>query len=244
MAASIPCRRRPGARRTPVSDLHPESARTRTRRKSRGLAEALPLETVGVPDFFFGPEQVPDTPPNPLSEAHRMVGLLGARRELVIGLFRLAVDWLDEASLLTAALELIETAIPAEAGSVMMLDRRDGDLYLAAAAGSVNQPVREYRQAAGRGLAGYVMGVAQPVRINHIDFEPGWHRAACGQYGLEVAQILAVPIRVRQRLIGCLELVNKRGVTEPSFSGDDELLLTDAAECLGILFALRGERPA
>ncbi|MBI5831296.1 MAG: GAF domain-containing protein [Armatimonadetes bacterium] len=195
-------------------------------------------------DFLFGPDQPPRAEPSPLAEAHRMVGLVGARRELVIGLFRLAVDWLDEAMLLTAALELIETAVPAEAGSVLMLDRRGGDLYLAAAAGAVNQTVRSYRQPLDEGLAGYVMGVGQPVRINHVDFEPGWHREACGQYGLEVRQILAVPIRVRQRLIGCLELVNKRGVREPAFGPDDELLLADAGECLGILFALRGERPA
>ena len=195
-------------------------------------------------DFLFGPDPTPPSAPSPLAEAHRLAGLIGARRELVIGLFRLAADWLDEEPLLAAALALIETAVPAEAGSVMMLDRRQGDLYLAAAAGAVNQDVRSYRRPADEGLAGYVLGLGQPVRINHIDFEPGWHADAVGQYGLAVRQILAVPIRVRQRLIGCLELVNRRGVGEPSFSGDDELLLSDAGECLGILFSLRGERPA
>jgi signal transduction protein with GAF and PtsI domain len=186
-------------------------------------------------------EGPPDT--TPLAQVQRALGVMGQRHDLVRRLFRLATEWLDEAPLLTEALRLVETACEAEAGSVIMLDRQVGDLYFAAATGPAAEALAACRLERHEGIAGWCMDTGRVIRINGVQDEPRWHREVSEQVGLDVRQIVAAPIRVRHRTIGCLELVNKVSPAESEFTVVDEELLADAAECIGILFALRGEKP-
>ena len=179
---------------------------------------------------------------SPLEQAQRALGWAGLRHQLVMDLFRLATDWLEEEPLLTAALATLEEKFRAEAGSVIMLDRKEGDLYFAAATGPVSSNLKSYRLDRTEGIAGWCMETRKVVRINNVAAEPRWHSQISQELGFDVRQIIAAPIRLRNRTIGCVELVNKV-LVDDEFSADDELLLRDAAECVGILFALRGRRP-
>ncbi len=176
-----------------------------------------------------------------LRQVHRALGMLGRRHALVMELFRLATEWHDEGELLEAALGLLERRLEVEATSVIMLDRQVGDLYFAAATGPVNEAVTHIRFDAGEGLAGWCMETGQVVRVTEVAEEPRWHREVSEQLGFDVRQLLAAPIKVRSRTIGCLELVNKRRGT---FEPEDEELAREVAECIGILFTMRGRVPS
>jgi sigma-B regulation protein RsbU (phosphoserine phosphatase) len=176
----------------------------------------------------------------PLEEAQRALGIAGARHELVLSLFRLATQWLDEVRLLQAVLEVLEDTIRAEAGSVIMLDRQEGDLYFAAATGPVSEDIKRVRLDLHEGIVGWCMDAGRTIRINNVQAEPMWHREISEQFGFSVRSILATPVRLGQRVIGCIEMINKVGAGDTQFSVDDELLLGDAGESLSILFGLRG----
>lgn len=178
----------------------------------------------------------------PLKEVQRALGYLGLRHGLVKRLFRLATDWLPEDQLLTQALELVAEAAQAEATSVLMVDRQEDDLYFAAATGPVSEGIKNYRFDRNEGIAGWCIESGRVLRISNVQAEARWHRQISEAVGYEVRQILAAPIRVRNRTIGCLELVNKLGQAGEGFSPEDEEIVADAAECIGLLFALRGRR--
>lgn len=195
-------------------------------------------------DYDFGSLIAPDdhAARSPLEEAQRALGFMGVRHELVLRLFRLATEWLDEPELLQGALEVLGDTCGAEAGSVIMLDRVMNDLYFAAATGPVSQDIKSYRLGRGEGIAGWCMESGRVVRITNVEAEPRWHREISEQLGFNVRQVLAAPISVRNRVVGCVELINKLGGDSALFVAEDEELIGDAAECIGILFALRGRR--
>ncbi|NUP99315.1 MAG: GAF domain-containing protein [Armatimonadetes bacterium] len=174
----------------------------------------------------------------PLEQAQRALGWLGLRHAVVMDLFRLATEWLDEEALLTRALNILEEHLRAQAGSVIMLDRQEGDLYFAAATGPVSDQIKRFRFDRNEGIAGWCMETNRVIRITNVAAEPRWHSQVSQQLGFDVRQIIAAPIRVGNRMIGCLELVNKLALEE-EFEPEDEGIMAEAAECIGILFGLR-----
>jgi len=187
--------------------------------------------------------EVTERPPrSPLEQAQLALGAMGRRHTTVMHLFRLATAWLDETTLLTRALEILQDACGAQASSVIMLDRVVGDLYFSAALGPVAEGLDAVRLGRHEGIVGWCMDTGRPVRVNNVQEEEHWHGEISQALGFDVRQLLAAPVRVGGRVIGCLELVNKEGYGPLQFTTEDELLVADAAECLGILFALRGER--
>ena len=179
---------------------------------------------------------------SPLEEAQRALGWAGLRHGLAMRLFRLATEWLPEEPLLTESLHILEDTLRAEAGSVIMLDRHEDDLYFAAATGPVSEDIKHFRLDRTEGIAGWCMETGRVVRINNVQDEERWHGEITQQIGFDVRQMIAAPIRVKDRMVGCLELINKL-VPGEDFTIDDEEVVAEAAECVGILFALRGRRP-
>ncbi len=177
---------------------------------------------------------------SPLEQAQRALGWRGVQLDTVMALFRLSVEWPDEESLLVAALHILEEQLQAEAGSVIMLDRQENDLYFAAATGPVSGDLKRYRLDRGEGIAGWCMESGRVIRIGDVTAEARWHQQISEQLGFNVRQIIAAPIRVRNRVIGCVELINKLGGA--IFEREDEDVMAQAAECVGILFTLRGRR--
>ncbi len=178
---------------------------------------------------------------SPLERAQRAVGWLELRLGITRELFQLSLSWLGEEALLTEALGVVESYTRTEASSAIMLDRFHNDLYFAAATGPVGPDIKRYRMDRGEGIAGWCMEMGRVVRLNNIAKQPRWHAELSDALGFEVRQLMAAPILVRSRVIGCLELINK---LDPGarFEPEDEQLLLEAAECVGLLFSLRARR--
>ena len=181
------------------------------------------------------------TPSTPLEEAQRALGVAGARHDLVMELFRLSTLWLDEPELLRELLTVLENLMGAEASSVIMMDRHEGDLYFATATGPIGEDILRCRLDQHEGIVGWCMDSGRTVRINNVEAESHWHREISDTFGFGVRQVLAVPVRVGNRVIGCIELINKRGADSAGFTVDDEVLMRDAGECLSLLFSLRSK---
>ncbi|NWG16181.1 MAG: GAF domain-containing protein [Chloroflexi bacterium] len=98
----------------------------------------------------------------------------------------------------------------AEAGSLLLtLDDTSGDLEFRVAVGSSGQELIGRRFPAGRGLVGEVASTGKAVIVNDTANDPRW--------GGEVAQgrftttaVLAVPLITQNRVIGVLEMLNRK----------------------------------
>ncbi|NJN81166.1 MAG: GAF domain-containing protein, partial [Caldilineaceae bacterium] len=88
-----------------------------------------------------------------------------------------------------------------------------------------DQPVAEQRAPLGEGIAGQVASDGEALFVNKPvagDAEQAWRRDGTG---LSVRSIVCVPLKVNSRIVGVLEVVNKRD--ESGFTSSDvDLLMT------------------
>ena len=153
--------------------------------------------------------------------------LLGSKKELerLRRLVELSVSLNSTSSLDDLLDSIIETAIDilnCEAGSILLVDEKSGNLFFAAASGGDIKKLSEIPVPINHSLAGTIFLKAEPVIINVIDNEPRHNKQASTHVGFEPQSLLGVPLKIRERKIGVLEVLNKK---DGVFSKDDATVL-------------------
>ncbi|MBN1484259.1 MAG: GAF domain-containing protein, partial [Chloroflexia bacterium] len=133
---------------------------------------------------------------------------------------------LDLDQVLVTFLEQVRQLLDVTACSVWLVDPQSGELVCRQAGGPRGELVRGWRLAPGEGVVGWVIQhgksiVVPDVRTEALHF-PGIDR----QTGLDIRSVVGLPLRIPQRIIGALEVVD----TAPHrFSTNDVLLLESLA---------------
>ena len=127
---------------------------------------------------------------------------------------------------LDAVLQTIMTqaikVLHGQAGSVMLLEEPQGDLVFAAAAGPSGEKLRGTRVPVASSIAGQVVREGRSLIVGNAQRDDRLYRSVDGITGLTTENLLAAPLRVRDRIIGVLEVINKRA---GQFSPTDLALL-------------------
>ena len=136
-------------------------------------------------------------------------------------------------SLLNSTLNLskvLETAMTeaarimdAEASSVLLVDEATGDLTFEVATGEKGQDTREIRLRRGEGIAGWVAAHGRPVRVDDVQADPRFAARVDKKTTFVTRSVLCVPLQVKDRTLGVLEVINRRGGR--LFSEQDEEFL-------------------
>jgi GAF domain-containing protein len=117
-----------------------------------------------------------------------------------------------------AAQQLTDT----EASSILLLDRKSGQLYFEAA---TNLPgIRSIVVPTEGSIAGLVVQTGKPIVVPDVREDPHFYPQADEQSDFNTRSILAVPMVVRGNVIGVLEVVNK--LEEAEFTREDVEMLT------------------
>jgi signal transduction protein with GAF and PtsI domain len=132
--------------------------------------------------------------------------------------FNLSVEPLLQI-IIQAATELTNT----EACSIMLIDKRTGELRFAEATGGVTEALKRISVPLENSIAGWVIRKDKPILIRDAKNDPRWHRGVDESTDFETQSILGVPLKVRDQVIGVVEVVNKK--TEEGFNQDDVQLL-------------------
>ena len=117
---------------------------------------------------------------------------------------------LDVRTVLTSIMQAAEQITNAEASSLMLRDEKTGELIFEVATGEKGEAVKEIRLKPGEGIAGHVAQTGEPVIVNDVSKDPRHKRDADVKTGFQTRNILAVPLRMDERIIGVLEVLNKR----------------------------------
>jgi len=121
--------------------------------------------------------------------------------------------------LMDAAAEITDS----EAASVLLWDNNKRDLRIAATTTSsagldlIGKPVPL------ESIAGTVMQTQHPIHVVDVHLDPRHYRQVDNASGFMTRSILGVPLEVRQRMIGVLEVLNKRQLP---WTEDDETYLS------------------
>jgi len=104
-----------------------------------------------------------------------------------------------------AATQLTNT----EAASVLLADSKSGDLFFEAATGIKKYEV-ERVAVPKESIAGWIFAHNLPLTIDDVTVDPRWTRKVDDATGFVTRSILGVPLRVKDRVIGALEVLNKK----------------------------------
>jgi diguanylate cyclase (GGDEF)-like protein len=139
---------------------------------------------------------------------------------------------LDWEEVIDAVLDEALRQSGAREASLMLLDRDERLLKVARAHGAHSAVVRAVSLPAGAGIAGRVAAEGRPLLVEEIERDERVRRAPRLRY--RTGSFLVVPLRMRRRVIGVINLADKE--TDTPFSAEDlDAVLTVAAHASGAL---------
>lgn len=106
-----------------------------------------------------------------------------------------------------------------EAGSLIMVDEHTGELVFEVTVGPVASDLTGVRLPAGTGVAGKVIQNGEPMIVNNAAQNQDWFAESDKETGFFTRDLLAIPMRVKNNIIGVIEVINK--LDGSSFSKDD-----------------------
>lgn len=150
-----------------------------------------------------------------------------ARYERLLEISRALISTLDIGDLLeqivVAATELTDT----EASSILLVDKRTGVLRFEAAVDTTGISLESIEVPVEGSIAGWVVTYGEPLLIADVSNEPRWSSKVDEESEFQTRNMLAVPMRTHDRVIGCLEALNKSD--DQPFTDEDVNTLTTLA---------------
>jgi phosphoserine phosphatase RsbU/P len=151
------------------------------------------------------------------------------------GLIQKLKQCLDVCRLINSTLELSEVLerimttskeiMQADACSLLLVDEATDELVFQVAHGSVgNQLKQGFRLPRGKGIAGHVYETGAPIIIADAYQDPRFHRDFDQRTGYHTRSILCVPLKIKDRVIGVSQVINK--LDGSSFSQEDSDILS------------------
>jgi GAF domain-containing protein len=137
----------------------------------------------------------------------RLSDEVGLRRQLIqVSTHLNSTPHLDDLLrlVITAATELLSS----EGCALMLVDEETGELEFNIVAGERATEVVKHRVPAGHGIVGWVVQNAQPVIVNDPRQDPRFYAEIDRSLGNVTRNVLAVPLRVKDQIIGAIELIN------------------------------------
>jgi len=113
-----------------------------------------------------------------------------------------------------------------EAASILLYDEKQSRLYFAAATGSDPRKLAEIPVPIDASLAGTIFRTNQSIILNNVEQDPRHYSVASEHVRIQVRSLVGVPMLIKERVIGVLEGVNKRGGI---FTDQDESILSVTA---------------
>lgn len=156
---------------------------------------------------------------------------VAARKRLVEAAIQLTSTF-DSDKLLQLIMSSATELLDAETSSLMLVDEDTSELVIAVATGAVGPKAERQRIPIGAGIAGWTLANRQAAVVND-PISDGRHFPGIGETLQFVTRnLLAVPMLVKDRGIGVVEVINKRNDTE--FTERDTELATAFASLAAI----------
>ena len=135
-------------------------------------------------------------------------------------------------TVLDHAMAWAEEFMEAEASTVYELDEALGELFVRLARGDKKEPIRDIRLKVGEGIAGHVVQTGEPLVVQDAENDPRFSDKFDRQSGFHTRAMICVPLIVRGRPTGALQVINKK--SGGSFSQNDMELVTAAAQQIAV----------
>ena len=128
-------------------------------------------------------------------------------------------------NILRSAVEVMD----ASAGSLLLLDPATDELIFEVIKGGGRQTLQGQRMAKDKGIAGWVVTNRRPLTVNDVDKYERPYKGIETDTDFKTDSLICVPLMAKGKVIGALEVLNKR--SGGKFNDDDlDILTTFAAQ--------------
>ena len=126
---------------------------------------------------------------------------------------------LEQKEVRRRAMEAATRLMNCEVGSLLLLDEENRELFFEVALGEKGEVVKEIRLKVGEGIAGWVAENEKSLLVPDVTKDPRHSKRADSRSNFITRNILCVPVKVKEKLIGVLQAVNK--LEEEGFQEED-----------------------
>ncbi len=128
----------------------------------------------------------------------------------LIELTKLITSTLETKEVRRRAIEAATTLLNAEAGSLILIDPDTGDLFFEIATGEKSDVVKKIRLKKGEGIAGWVIENGKAIVLDDVRSDLRFYRGVDEKSNFITKSMIAVPVKTRERMLGVLEVINKK----------------------------------
>lgn len=138
---------------------------------------------------------------------------------------------LDLDQILSQAMHGIREILHVEAGSLLLLDEDDGSLEFKKILSGSQERIVGFKLKPGEGIAGHVVQKGEPLLVLDAQNDPRFCPRIDEAIGFVTRSILCVPLKVKDKIIGAIEVINK---LDGQFDENDLWLLNYMAGSVAI----------
>jgi len=117
---------------------------------------------------------------------------------------------LDHKEIRRRATEAATQLMKAEAGSLLLVDEGKRQLYFEVALGDREEDIKTIFLNFGEGIAGWVAQNGKPLIANSPKRDPRFFKGVDERTEFKTRNIICVPVKVKEKIIGVLEAINKQ----------------------------------
>lgn len=143
--------------------------------------------------------------------------------EEIIKISTLINSTFDINELLNRIMNSANKVVKAEASSLLLIDETTNNLYFHVALGDKGEEVKKFTLKMGEGIAGWVAKHSKPLLVPDVTKDNRFYADVSKKINYKTKSILCVPLKLKNKTIGVLEVINKIGAD--SFSLEDQSLL-------------------
>jgi len=170
-----------------------------------------------------------------MRDSDRVVEMLARRNAELASLLEIGktlISSLELREVLQAIMSQVERLLQPKTWSLLLVDEASGDLCFEIAVSPVAQELKGIRLKMGEGIAGWVAQNGQPLLIPDVSKDARFASHVADEVEYPVSSILCAPLKIRDRVLGVIELINTLG--ERTFDEDDLPLLGAVADFAAI----------
>jgi putative nucleotidyltransferase with HDIG domain len=119
-----------------------------------------------------------------------------------------------EDRLISSIIQMVHEALGASAASLLLLDEKKQELYFRFADGPVESQLKRLHISRQSGIAGWILRNGKPLIVNDPEKNRNFYERIDKVTGFKTRSIIGVPIIVNEKIIGVLEVLNKRDGTD------------------------------
>ena len=111
--------------------------------------------------------------------------------------------------------------------SLLLIDEDKNELYFEIVVGKAAEKIKNIRLKVGEGVAGWVAQQGRPLFVPSVQQDPRFSARVDDVSHFSTESIICIPLKVRNKVLGVIELINKKDIT-PLHQYDIEVLNTVA----------------